>query len=159
MPRLKTVPARPEFRARLDAARDTAASLDHTFSKDWVAGKLNRKQMGFWAMQHWYYIDRVAQNFGQMYVRCPDTDTRLYVLENLIGEEAATGRHPDLLLDFAVACGYSKEEVQDGDREGRILPASRAMRAWTVEVVDTRHIAEQAAAIMVGLEEIGRAHV
>lgn len=152
MTKLKTVASRPEFRARLDAARDQTASLDHTFSKDWVAGQLSRKQMGFWAMQHWYYIDRVAQNFGQMYVRCPDTDTRLYILENLIGEEAESGRHPDLLLDFAEACGYSKDEVQSADHEGRILPGTRAMRAWTVEVVDTRHIAEQAAAIMVGLE-------
>jgi pyrroloquinoline-quinone synthase len=152
MTKIRTVAPRPEFRARLDAARNAASSLDHTFSQDWVAGKLNRKQMGYWAMQHWYYIDRVAQNFGEMYVRCPDTDTRLYVLENLIGEEAVSGRHPDLLLDFAVACGYSKEEVEHADREGRVLPSTRAMRAWTVELVETRHIAEQAAGIMVALE-------
>lgn len=152
MVELKTVKPRPEFRARLEAARNAAPSIDHTFSQEWAAGRLNQKQMGFWAMQHWYYIDRVAQNFGEMYVRCPDVDTRLYILENLTGEETVSGRHPDLLLDFAVACGYSRAEVESADQEGRILCSTRAMRAWTVELVETRHIVEQAAGIMVALE-------
>lgn len=152
MVHLKTVEPRLEFRARLDAARNSAASIDHTFSQDWAAGRLNKKQMGFWAMQHWYYIDRVAQNFGEMYVRCPDTDTRLFILDNLVGEEAETGRHPDLLLNFAVACGYPRAEIERADRDGRILPSTRAMRAWTVELAETRHIVEQAAGIMVALE-------
>ena len=152
MSELTTVAPRPDFRARLDAARNAASSIDHTFSQDWASGKLNEKQMGFWAMQHWYYIDRVAQNFGQMYVRCPDPDTRLYILENLVGEEAETGRHPDLLLRFAVACGFTRDEVERADRDGRILPATRAMRSWTIELVDTRHTVEQAAGIMVALE-------
>lgn len=152
MLQLAAVPVRPEFRARLDAARATASSLDHSFSQQWAAGQLSAEQMGFWAVQHWYYIDRVAQNFGAMYVACPDVDTRLYILENLVGEEATTGRHPDLLLDFAEACGYPKGEVVRADREGRILPTTRAMRAWTVELVEARHIVEQAAGIMVALE-------
>lgn len=149
---LKTVPARPDFRARLDAARNAASSIDHSFSKEWSAGRLNRKQMGYWAMQHWYYIDRVPQNFAEMYVRCPDVDTRLFILENLNGEETKSKRHPDLLLDFAEACGYPRDEVVNGDRDGRVLPEARAMRAWTVELVTTRHIVEQGAGIMVALE-------
>jgi pyrroloquinoline-quinone synthase len=152
MVELKTVEPRPEFRSRLDAARDASSSLRHTVSAEWGAGRLSQKQMGFWAMQHWYYIDRVAQNFGEMYVRCPDVDTRLFILQNLVGEEAVSGRHPDLLLDFAVACGLSREEVENADRDGRVLPSTRAMRAWTVELVETRHIVEQAAGIMVALE-------
>ena len=152
MEQLKTVEPRPEFRARLDAARNAASSLDHSFSRDGAHGRLNEKQMGFWAVQHWYYIDRVAQNFGEMYVRCPDVDARLYILENLIGEEAVTGRHPDLLMKFAIACGYSRQEIESSDRDGRILPSTRAMRAWTVELAETRHIVEQTAGIMVALE-------
>ena len=149
---LERVTARPEFRARLDAARDATSSLGHTFSQQWAAGDLNRKQMGFWAMQHWYYIDRIPQQFGQMYVRCPDVDTRLFILENLAGEEDENGRHPDLLLDFAEACGYPREEVMRADRDGRILPTTRGMRAWIEELVQSRHIVEQAAGIMVALE-------
>jgi pyrroloquinoline-quinone synthase len=87
-----------------------------------------------------------------MYTRCPDVDTRLFILENLNGEETAGGRHPDLLLDFAAACGASRAEVERADREGRILPATRGMRAWIEELVQSRHIAEQAAGIMVALE-------
>jgi pyrroloquinoline-quinone synthase len=143
---------RPELRSRLDQARSASSSLDHTFSQLWAAGKLNRRQMGFWALQHWYYISRIPQQFGIMYVRCPDVDTRLFILENLIGEEDNNGRHPDLLLDFAEACGYSKAEVERADRDGRILPSTRGMRAWIEELVQSRHIVEQAGGIMVALE-------
>jgi len=151
-PLADTVPPRPDFRARLDAARTQASSEVHSFSRDWAAGKLSKRQMGFWAMQHWYYIDRVPQQFGVMYARCPDVDARLIILDNLIGEEAAGGRHPDLLLDFAEACGYPKDEVRRADRDGRILPTARGMRAWIEELVQSRHIVEQAAGIMVALE-------
>lgn len=147
-----TTPVRPEFRARLVEARSQASSETHSFSHAWAAGKLSRKQMGFWAMQHWYYIDRIPQQFGIMYTRCPDVDTRLFILENLNGEETPGGRHPDLLLDFAEACGYPRAEVESADRDGRILPAARGIRAWIEELVQSRHIAEQAAGIMVALE-------
>ena len=145
-------PPRPEFRARLVAARQQASSEAHSFSQAWAEGKLSQKQMGFWALQHWYYIDRIPQQFGIMYTRCPDVDTRLFILENLNGEETPGERHPDLLLDFAEACGYSRKEVEHADRDGRILPAARGIRAWIEELVQSRHIAEQAAGIMVALE-------
>ena len=145
-------PPRPAFRERLVEARTQASSEAHSFSKAWAEGKLSKRQMGYWAMQHWYYIDRIPQQFGIMYTRCPDVDTRLFILENLNGEEAASGRHPDLLLDFAAACGYNRDEVQAADRSGRILPAARGIRAWIEELVQSRHIAEQAAGIMVALE-------
>jgi len=145
-------PVRPEFRARLLQARQQSPSETHSFSRAWAEGQLSRKQMGFWAMQHWYYIDRIPQQFGIMYTRCPDVDTRLFILENLNGEETPGGRHPDLLLDFAEACGYPRADVERADRDGRILPAARGMRAWIEELVQSRHIAEQAAGIMVALE-------
>ena len=148
----QTTPIRPDFRARLVEARQQASSESHSFSQAWAEGTLSRRQMGFWAMQHWYYIDRIPQQFGIMYTRCPDVDTRLFILENLNGEETKGGRHPDLLLDFAAACGYSRDQVEKADREGRILPAARGMRAWIEELVQSRHIAEQAAGIMVALE-------
>lgn len=147
-----SAPVRPEFRARLVEARRQASSETHSFSRDWAEGRLTRKQMGFWAMQHWYYIDRIPQQFGIMYTRCPDVDTRLFILENLNGEEAPGGRHPDLLKDFAEACGYPRAEVERADRDGRVLPATRGIRAWIEELVQSRHIAEQAAGIMVALE-------
>jgi pyrroloquinoline-quinone synthase len=149
---LMAMPVRVEFRARLDRAREESSSLETSFSQEWAAGRLNRGQMGFWAMQHWYYIDRIPQQFGVMYARCPDEDARAIILENLMGEETPGGRHPDLLLDFAEACGYPRAEVRSADRDGRILPAVRGMRAWIEELVQSRHLAEQAAGIMVALE-------
>ena len=69
-----------------------------------------------------------------------------------MGEETPGGRHPDLLLDFAEACGTSRADVRSADSLGRILPAVRGMRAWIEELVQSRHLAEQAAGIMVALE-------
>ena len=149
---LEKVEPRLEFRNRLDEVREASSSIGHSFSNEWAAGRLTKRQMGYWAMQHWYYISRIPQQFGIMYVRCPDADTRLYILENLVGEEAESGRHPDLLLDFAEACGYDREEVQRADQDGRVLPTTRAIRAWIEELVQSRHIVEQAAGIMVALE-------
>lgn len=149
---LLSAPVRPQFRARLDQAREESSSLETSFSKEWAGGRLNRRQMGYWAMQHWHYIDRIPQQFGIMYAGCPDDDARAIILENLIGEETPGGRHPDLLLDFAEACGYSRAEVRTADRSGRILPAVRGMRAWIEELVQSRHMVEQAAGIMVALE-------
>ena len=80
---LLAMPVRVEFRARLDRAREESSSLETSFSQEWAAGRLNRRQMGFWAMQHWYYIDRIPQQFGIIYTRCPDVDTRLFILEYL----------------------------------------------------------------------------
>ena len=89
---------------------------------------------------------------GGTQVGGPDVEPRLFILENLAGEEAPSGRHPDLLLDFAEACGLSRDEVQAADLDGRILPSTRGMRAWIEELVQARQLVEQAAGIMVALE-------
>jgi pyrroloquinoline-quinone synthase len=141
-----------EFQQRLEAARKPSHGGVHPFSQAWAEGRLSREQLGRWAIQHHYYIDQIPQQFAHLFARLPDLDARLFLLENLLGEEDPKGRHPDLLVKFGVACGVEVEAFTTSEIRGEILPATRAMRSWVWELVAFRTPAEAAAGIMVGLE-------
>jgi pyrroloquinoline-quinone synthase len=141
-----------EFQQQLEAARKPTHSGMHPFSAAWAEGRLSRRQLGLWAVQHHYYIDLIPQQFAHLFARLDDLEARRFLLENLLGEEDPKGRHPDLLLRFANACGVSAEDLQTAELRGEILPATRAMRSWVWELVAFRAPAEAAAGIMVGLE-------
>ncbi|MBV9121326.1 MAG: iron-containing redox enzyme family protein [Chloroflexi bacterium] len=140
------------FRDQLEEARRPTHGATHPWSQAWADGRLSLRQMAEWAKQHHYYIDVVAQNFAALFARCDDLASRQFILDNLVGEELEGERHPALLLRFAIACGMSREEVLDADRNGEILPATRGLRSWVTELAYQRPIAEAGAGIMVGLE-------
>jgi pyrroloquinoline-quinone synthase len=144
-----------DFFAALEAARLPKHGGGHAFSRAWAAGELSRAQLGEWAMQHFYYIDPIPQQFAALYARLPDLDARQHLLENLLGEEMPAcpeKRHPDLLRKFARACGVSDERILKAEENGEVLPTTRAMRAWIWELSTIRHLSEACAGIMVALE-------
>ena len=144
-----------DFFDALEAARKPRHGGGHPFSRLWAQGALSREQLGRYAVQHFYYIDPIPQQFAALYARLPDLDARQHLLENLLGEEmpdTPEKRHPDLLVKFAEACGLSRDEVINADLRDEILPTTRAMRAWIWELSTIRHLAESAAGIMVALE-------
>lgn len=141
--------------AALEAARQPQHGGGHPFSRAWGAGEMSRAQLGEWAIQHFYYIDPIPQQFAALYARLPDLDARQHLLENLLGEEmpqTPAKRHPDLLRKFARACGVSDQRIQNAEAAGEILPTTRAMRSWIWELASIRHLAESCAGIMVALE-------
>ncbi|WP_446830662.1 TenA family transcriptional regulator [Candidatus Foliamicus sp.] len=144
-----------DFFKALEAARQPQHGGGHPFSRLWAQGALSREQIGQYAVQHYYYIAPIPQQFAALYARLPDLDARQHLLENLLGEEmpdTPEKRHPDLLVKFAEACGLSRDDVVDADLRDEILPTTRAMRAWIWELSTIRHLAEAAAGIMVALE-------
>jgi pyrroloquinoline-quinone synthase len=144
-----------DFFAALEAARQPRHAGGHPVSRAWAAGELTKAQLGEYAIQHFYYIDPIPQQFAQLYARLPDLDARQHLLENLIGEEmpgAPGKRHPDLMRKFARACGVPDERLLQAEANGEILPTTRAMRAWIWELAGIRHVAESCAGIMVALE-------
>ncbi len=144
-----------DFYASLEAARQPKHGGGHVFSRAWAAGELSRAQLGEWAMQHFYYIDPIPQQFALLFSRLPDLDARQHLLENLLGEEmphAPGKRHPDLLRKFARACGVSDERMFAAEAAGEVLATTRAMRAWIWELAGIRHLTESCAGIMVALE-------
>jgi pyrroloquinoline-quinone synthase len=147
--------SKQEFFDALEAARRPRHGGGHAFSRAWAAGELSRVQLGRWAIQHFYYIDAVPQQFAALYARLPDLDARRHLLENLLGEEmpaAPDKRHPELCAKFAAACGVPREELLGAEEAGRILPTTRAMRSWVWELATIRSLGEACAGIMVALE-------
>ncbi len=140
-----------EFWKKLQDARSPSHSGGHPFSNAWKAGELSKEDLGFWAMQQYYYIEEVPQMFAALFMRLPDLDARLHMLENLNGEEFPE-RHPDLMLQFAESCGYKRDFVQGAYKRGDILPSTMAMRSWTYELAMIRPLSDAAAGIMVALE-------
>jgi pyrroloquinoline-quinone synthase len=152
---MKSMMSTTEFFAALEAARQPKHGGGHIFSRAWAAGELSRAQLGEWAIQHFYYIDPIPQQFAQLYARLPDLDARQHLLENLLGEEMPAcpeKRHPDLLRKFARSCGVSDERILRAEQNGEVLPTTRAMRAWIWELSSIRHLSEACAGIMVALE-------
>jgi pyrroloquinoline-quinone synthase len=144
-----------EFFAALEAARQPKHGGGHAFSRAWAAGELSRAQLGEWALQHFYYIDPIPQQFALLYSRLPDLDARQHLLENLLGEEMPGKpgkRHPDLLRKFARACGVADDRMLKAEQNGEILATTRAMRAWIWELAGIRALPESCAGIMVALE-------
>jgi pyrroloquinoline-quinone synthase len=145
----------PEFFRALEGARAPVHSGGHPFSRAWAAGELSLRQIGYWATQHFYYIDPIPQQFGHLFCRLDDLEARHHMLENLMGEENPAEpekRHPNLLVKFGKACGMKDEDFYEAEARGNVLPSTRAMRAWIWEMVNVRHLAEAAAGIMVALE-------
>jgi len=152
---MSTLLNQQEFYQALETARQPRHGGGHPFSRSWAAGELSRAQLGQWAIQHFYYIDAVPQQFAALYARLPDLDARQHLLENLLGEEMPATpdkRHPELCARFAAACGVSREELLGAEEAGRILPTTRAMRSWVWELATVRGLGEACAGIMVALE-------
>ena len=144
-----------DFFAALEKARAPVHSGAHPFSRAWANGELSLKQIGFWAVQHFYYIDPIPQQFGMFFCRLDNLEARQHMLENLLGEENPrdpSKRHPSLLVKFGKACGMTDADFTEAEIRGNVLPSTRAMRAWLWEMVNIRHLAEAAAGIMVALE-------
>jgi len=144
-----------DFFGALEGARQPKHGGGHPFSRAWAAGELSRAQLGEWAIQHFYYIDQIPQQFAALYARLPDLDARQHLLENLLGEEMPAcpeKRHPDLLRKFARACGVSDERILRAEQNGEVLPTTRAMRSWLWELSTIRPLGESCAGIMVALE-------
>jgi pyrroloquinoline-quinone synthase len=144
-----------DFYNALEAARKPMGSGKHPFSLTWSEGGLSRAQLGAWAVQHYYYISAIPQQFAALYARMPDAAGRLLLMENLVGEEmpeTPEKSHPNLLLKFAEACGLDRQAVIEAEAKGAVLGGTRAMRAWIWELATIRPMHESCAGIMVALE-------
>ncbi len=135
------------FRARLEEAVRGGHSQLHPFTEVWVSGALSRRQLGEWARQHYHYVSHFSRWCALVYGRCDDQEARDFLLENMWEEEMGT-RHSELLIRFAEACGFTRDDVLNVE----VLPSTRALTAWCYEVATARSFLEAAAGLLVGLE-------
>jgi pyrroloquinoline-quinone synthase len=135
------------FRQRLEDAAELSNYKRHPFTTAWARGELNREQMIQWTQQHWLFVMHFPRWIAALYARCPDQDTRDYLLENLMEEEGSY-KHTDMLLTFGEACGATREQLTTA----RKLPTTRALTDWGDLVSLTMPFGQAVAGITVGTE-------
>lgn len=137
----------PSFRSRLHEAAELTNYKRHPFVTAWNRGELSREQMIAWTQQHWLFVMHFPRWVAALYARCPDQQTRDYLLENLLEEEGSF-KHTDMLLAFGEACGATRDKLTSA----RPLPTTRALIDWGDLLVATAPFHEAAAGITVGTE-------
>ncbi|MDH3598323.1 MAG: iron-containing redox enzyme family protein [Candidatus Tectomicrobia bacterium] len=146
------------FRQALQDAVEQRHSKVHPFSDAWVTGSLTREILGEWVKQHYHYVSHFPQWCGNIYARCDDSEINHFLLENIMEEEGFVGegefspaKHVELLLDFAEACGKSRQEIKDAQKNGELTAGLLGLQSWcTVQSTRPTHVA--VAGLMVGLE-------
>jgi pyrroloquinoline-quinone synthase len=137
----------PGLRARLQAAAELTNYKRHPFVTTWSRGDLTREQMISWTQQHWLFVTHFPRWIAALYARCPDQDTRDYLLANLMEEEGSF-KHTDMLLTFGEACGATRKQLTTA----RELPTTRALTDWGDLLAATAPFPEAVAGITVGTE-------
>jgi pyrroloquinoline-quinone synthase len=146
------------FRKALEEAIAQRHSAVHPFSDAWVSGRLNKALLGEWVKQHYHYVSHFSEWLAIVYGNCPHQDVRAFLLENITEEEGIAGqggyeavRHTELLLDFAEACGKSRDEIVDAQAKGELLAGTLGLQSWCT-VQAHKPFAEALAGLVVGLE-------
>ena len=83
--------------------------LDHPFYRDWMEGKLSRKQLQNYGEQYIPFTDDFPRFVSAIHSRCESLDKRRVLLENLAEEEGlernGPGPHQHLWRDFIDGIG------------------------------------------------------
>lgn len=123
----------------LMAIRDRWHTKNHPFVRDWRAGKLNLRQMGYFVAQHLHHAEACIANFGLLLPKASG-EARRYILENLAEEEGVIGGglgereavpHTELILRFARHCGLADEDTYSVIP----LPGYRARTNFCIRVI------------------------
>ncbi len=146
------------FRQALQDAVEQRHSKIHPFSDAWVSGGLNRDILGEWVKQHYHYVSHFPQWCGSIYAHSDDEVANHFLVENMMEEEGFVGeggfppaKHVELLLDFAEACGKSRQEIKDAQKNGELMAGLLGLQSWcTVQSTKPTHVA--IAGLLVGLE-------
>ena len=146
------------FRQALEDAIAQRHSAVHPFSDAWVSGRLSKPLLGEWVKQHYHYVSHFSEWLASVYGDCPHEDVREFLLENITEEEGVTGQagfpavqHTKLLLDFAEACGKSRDEIVNAQVNGELLAETLGLQSWCA-VQAKKPFAEALAGLVVGLE-------
>jgi len=146
------------FRQALEDAIAQRHSAVHPFSDAWVSGRLNKHLLGEWVKQHYHYVSHFSEWLATIFGNCPQAEVREFLLENINEEEGVTGQtgwpavhHQKLLLDFAEACGKSRDEIVNAQVNGELLGETLGLQSWCT-MQARKPFTEALAGLVVGLE-------
>lgn len=108
-----------EFLATLkqDMSHESRAYTANPALRGVIDGSLSLDQVRGFCRQYYLHVREVLRWIGQAYVNCPFPDVRLAIFQNLVEEElgiySKTRGHLDLLADFGVAIGLSRDDLEN----------------------------------------------
>ena len=142
---------RDEFRATLKEAMTGREAKDASFSLAWSNGDLKREHFARWAENHYHYVGPFADYLAYIYANASATksEAKDFLLQNMYEEELADIRHTDLLIQFAEACGTTRERVED---PRNMNPVTRGLQGWCYSVAMRSNWVVATAALIIGLE-------
>lgn len=136
------------FRDQLIAARDKRHSKNHPFFELWAEGKLTKEQTAIYCMQHYHFVSEYLNWMAYEASQVTQRDVKTYLFENLGDEENPEDRHLDMLADYVVACGLSRESVE----QATVLSGTEALQNWGWRLVYQRAWPAALAGMFIGLE-------
>jgi pyrroloquinoline-quinone synthase len=146
------------FRRALEDAIAQRHSAVHPFSDAWVSGRLDKRLLGEWVKQHYHYVSHFSEWLAIVFGNCSVPEVQEFLLENITEEEGVAGqggyqpvRHTKLLLDFAEACGKSRDEIVNAQVNGELLAGTLGLQSWCT-VQAHKPFPEALAGLVVGLE-------
>jgi pyrroloquinoline-quinone synthase len=132
----------------LKAARDERHSKDHPFIDKWSKGELTKRQTAAYVVQHYHFVTDYLNWLAFIWANCSEKDVKDSILENLKEEEDPEDRHLEMLVDYAQACGLTRDEVVNAE----VLPWTQALKDWGWRFVYQNPWEVSCAALMIGLE-------
>ncbi|HKA19661.1 MAG TPA: iron-containing redox enzyme family protein [Blastocatellia bacterium] len=136
------------FLSDLKNARDERHSKDHPFIDKWAKGELTKKQTAVYVVQHYHFVTDYLNWLAFIWANCPIKEVKDSILENLKEEEDPEDRHLEMLVDYAKACGLTREEVVNG----KVLAWTQALKDWGWRFVYQNPWQVSCAGLMIGLE-------
>jgi pyrroloquinoline-quinone synthase len=136
------------FLDALKSARDERHSKDHPFIDKWEQGELSKRQSAVYVVQHYHFVTDYLNWLAYIWSHCPVKEVKDSILENLKEEEDPADRHLEMLVDYAAACGLSRDEVTNA----KVLPWTQALKDWGWRLVYQSPWQVSCAGLMIGLE-------
>jgi pyrroloquinoline quinone (PQQ) biosynthesis protein C len=136
------------FHDRLVATRDAKHSKNHPFFELWARGKLTKEQTALYCMQHYHYVVEYLNWMAYEASQIPQRDVKTYLFENLADEENPEDRHLDMLKDYVVVAGLSRDTVESSV----VLAETEGLQNWGWRIVYQQPWQAVLAGMFVGLE-------
>ena len=98
--------------------------VDHPFLDRLERGEISRAQIAKSCYQMLYHFNHAVRCVGAALSQNMDRAARTSIMENLIDEETefrcGDASHYSLAMDFGVACGYDREEIERTNSDGTL---------------------------------------
>jgi pyrroloquinoline-quinone synthase len=105
-----------QFISQIDEIVEEYHLLKHPFYQAWNEGKLTIESLQDYAKQYYHHVEAFPTYLSAVHTQTEDMNTRKYLLQNLIDEEAGSPNHPDLWLQFSSALGLSHKDVLETEK-------------------------------------------